>query len=780
MEDPFVYSRPERNPKYFHPARTQPFLITFFQAVVAFKKVCKMMRLRLGKNRQSNYHKRPGAFRRELVRSAQLIKNAKKGEPVINLHQAWNQINRTTIATADEFYRKQSLRMTNAEKLFRSVNQHLEQSAMKERMASHETLEAKLSKLTFPNKKEGVSKRITTIKAQDNTITTSNNPFNNFVDANRQTSTTAGMTEEVEGKRAIPIDYQGDYIEGTAIYYGSAIAIQARHGGFLSYNNGEVKASAHKVLFNSKFIVKKSDDLSDIGLIKYGDALWLQAGAGFVLGAQYGSLVDQKRQIQPTLVSCKRQNMFKAHQYGRWIVLNRDRPMATLGKPVCHFDKILLEQEWYFLSSQSPYESNMYKSVNNSDEAMTTKYNLFDPPEECSWKVHLVALPTEDRDDLRQRQQLLQEAKDQIHQSQETRYSKSQLLLSCLSESLSAELQDSYIFNTVLQHKLSHALDQQHLLSKYHELENIGFDRIGSSPSLLRKIYGKESKIPLYYDELFQRTNTNHSDVITATDLEGTDAVVSSLESEYWNNAQKLLVRTESWMELPNVMVEYQAKDHDKKVHAAQVLQGFIRKSAEKVFSFPRAMRKIDTNARLKMEERDFIRNQILRENMEISPPNNAPVLQNTMKVRTIPRNEQRARSAGTKRGGYLADSRPFMHNTLTQREKSPSICSVSVDMSTLQIRKLALESTSRASISSGINASYFRMTEATNNPSIPPAITSQEGGKMDSRDHHRESAKRSNDLKTGIKFLKAVSLKNANFDDIKVVKRRKRRKEKD
>ncbi len=193
---------------------------------------------------------------------------------------------------------------------------------------------------------------------------------------------------------------------------------QARHGGFLSYNSNSLKASAHKILSHTRFVVKNSEDLTDIGIMKYGDALWLQAGHNEVLGAQYGSLVDQKREIQPSLISCKRQSMFKAQQYGRWIVLNRENPMGTMGQPVLHLDRIILEQEWYFLASYSPYESNMYKWPGNADDiydghgksraaAFSLASDLFRPSEECSWKMHLVALPSEDKEDERQRQLLL-------------------------------------------------------------------------------------------------------------------------------------------------------------------------------------------------------------------------------------------------------------------------------------------------------------------------------------------------------------------------------------
>eukprot|EP01034_Spumella_vulgaris_P032544 gene32544-40156_t len=227
--------------------------------------------------------------------------------------------------------------------------------------------------------------------------------------------------EQVEDDQSEDADKDVEYLAGTSIYFGATISIQARHGGFLSYNSNSLKASAHKIMHNTRFVVKNSEDLTDIGIMKYGDALWLQAGHFEVLGAQYGSLVDQKREIQPALISCKRQSMFKAQQYGRWIVLNRGDPMGTMGQPVLHLDQIILEQEWYFLASYSPSESNMYKWPSKTDDLYESSSSgkhatktraitndLFRPTEECNWKVHLVALPTQEKDDERQRQLLLQ------------------------------------------------------------------------------------------------------------------------------------------------------------------------------------------------------------------------------------------------------------------------------------------------------------------------------------------------------------------------------------
>jgi hypothetical protein len=58
-------------------------------------------------------------------------------------------------------------------------------------------------------------------------------------------------------------------------------------------------------------------------------------------------------------------------------------PYHTIPIPLNADDKIILEQEWFFLASSSPYESHLYKTLNNSDEAMTTKTELFNPGKDC-------------------------------------------------------------------------------------------------------------------------------------------------------------------------------------------------------------------------------------------------------------------------------------------------------------------------------------------------------------------------------------------------------------
>jgi hypothetical protein len=129
------------------------------------------------------------------------------------------------------------------------------------------------------------------------------------------------------------------------------------------------------------------------------------------------------RIIHPALVNCRRNNFFKAQQYGRWIVLNQKNPGGTIGTQVHHHDTILLEQEWYYLASKTPYDSFMEKKM--SFEEVTGGGNVlesvFRPSVECYWKIHIVALPSDDHIDNRVRQYLLVEADMQVNNSAKER-----------------------------------------------------------------------------------------------------------------------------------------------------------------------------------------------------------------------------------------------------------------------------------------------------------------------------------------------------------------------
>jgi len=158
-----------------------------------------------------------------------------------------------------------------------------------------------------------------------------------------------------------------EYLPGTQVYFGSRIALQARHGGYLSFlDPSNIKAAAHKRFPTTNFAISNCDDPTDTGILRYGDAVWLQAGVHEVLGADFGSgsniAQSETRNIVPALINARRENLYKAHQYGRWIVLNREEPLDTLGESVNHLSKIILEQEWYFLGSTGPTNAIMQKN----------------------------------------------------------------------------------------------------------------------------------------------------------------------------------------------------------------------------------------------------------------------------------------------------------------------------------------------------------------------------------------------------------------------------------
>lgn len=124
--------------------------------------------------------------------------------------------------------------------------------------------------------------------------------------------------------------------------------------------------------------------------------------------------------------------------------------MDTLGEQVSNNDRIMLEQEWYFLASTSPSNSAMYKSVDNSDDAMTTKLNLFKPSEDCIWKLRIVQLPAYNNEQEKLRIQNILRAEENLELSKEGRKTKLSNLDGSLKERLKTELREEH----VVAHKL--------------------------------------------------------------------------------------------------------------------------------------------------------------------------------------------------------------------------------------------------------------------------------------------------------------------------------------
>jgi hypothetical protein len=60
---------------------------------------------------------------------------------------------------------------------------------------------------------------------------------------------------------------------------------------------------------------------------------------------------------------------------------------------VLHHDKVMLEQEWCYLASHTPYDAFMERSHSFQDSENKGGADFFNPIEECIWRLHLVTLP---------------------------------------------------------------------------------------------------------------------------------------------------------------------------------------------------------------------------------------------------------------------------------------------------------------------------------------------------------------------------------------------------
>ena len=405
------------------------------------------------------------------------------------------------------------------------------------------------------------------------------------------------------------------YLPGTHIYYGASIALKARHGGYFSfYNPNDLKASAHKIMPTSKFIIIKCGDSTNKGVVRYGDPIWLMSSPTEVLGAHYsGGIIElnRKRKIHPALISCKRQNIFKAQQYGRWILLNRENPIESIGTNVGNEDKVILEQEWYFLSSLSPYDCGMYKTKSDIDEATRNGNDLFNPGDECTWKFVLCDHPHEADEGERKRAKQLSNANFQIDRSKVGRAEKAVALLTHLKDKIDHTLTEDFL----VQHKLAHTLEfetqQQYFVCKFAAMSARNFELISNSPGFLLNIYGDESNIYKFRRQvMFLHAKQHQGEKVKRNEIkEITNDPLSAVEQhsvDYWNTAQRLLVNTKVMTELDHSMRKYYKIDFKKKNRAARVLQRSFRKYIrDHKRSFNMLMRDVDVKVKHRLKRSD-------------------------------------------------------------------------------------------------------------------------------------------------------------------------------
>lgn len=179
-----------------------------------------------------------------------------------------------------------------------------------------------------------------------------------------------------------------EYLYGTPIFYKAVLALQSRHGGYLTFDNDlNINALNKTIKTSSEFVIMNASNLTDEGNVRYGNAVWIVFDNRRVLGSQYTG-VGENRKLEPALIKCSKGHITKAHYIGRWIIMSRNDPIGKLGKPCLHGDKINLEQEWRFLSCPVPKEVNLYRTKRSTEDPMAQGYNpdFFEPIEDASWK----------------------------------------------------------------------------------------------------------------------------------------------------------------------------------------------------------------------------------------------------------------------------------------------------------------------------------------------------------------------------------------------------------
>ncbi len=498
------------------------------------------------------------------------------------------------------------------------------------------------------------------------------------------TAATLAAAATARNHSAHETEKEVEYVIGTEIYYGSLVSLQAKHGGFLSYlDKKSIKASAHKKLPHAKFIIMKSSDLTDKNVARYGDAVWLQAGQHEVLGALFSGQITegQGRSIRPTLISSRRSNMFKAQQYGRWIIINRKDPLGAVGKPVKHHDDIMLEQEWYYLASRTPSDSFMFNIEDKSKNATVqrshkreedrngeatqeealgqsrlqqqsvaeeggraashkkaqeklreyeeqrelNKIDFFKTGEECCWTLVLAGLDNTRGSRDADRAELLSNATDQIKESKENRLQAAKKLLNPLIATIPEHLQPEALRTSLLAHKQTNYTTQKSYIDKFAKLSAKGFM---NQPSIqfIEKLYGTDSIIYKKKQEVqllrdaqigIEKPPIEYHDIITHNRLD-------IANTKYWDKAQQLLVSTDTWSSLDHAMHKFYEIDFHKKVRAAKILQRMMRRYMERVWRFDREFEKRDKEILVQYHKNILSQRHAIVEDVDATDPHHS------------------------------------------------------------------------------------------------------------------------------------------------------------
>lgn len=141
---------------YFHPTRSEPFFVIIFRAVLALRKICKMIRKKINLKylKKTSDGKKMSILKYEISNTTKIIDDAKKGRDVIKFIPSTSEINviEKVINNIKDFkntnegkkvaYNKEQsslaaqrlqLKLKSKRNTYRAVEKHLDTYQLKER-----------------------------------------------------------------------------------------------------------------------------------------------------------------------------------------------------------------------------------------------------------------------------------------------------------------------------------------------------------------------------------------------------------------------------------------------------------------------------------------------------------------------------------------------------------------------------------------------------------------------------------------------------------------------
>ena len=570
----------EQSRRYFVLSRTQPFIVTLFHAVISLKRMSKVIKRKMlfDKKMALEVFNSRSSLRKTILLTDHEVFKAREGQTII------------TNIDIDIEAKQQKYDYYNDPTVIRFFDNRarMKTMGMKKRGKGPTNITILASRQIQKHRRGLQTKEVSEILMKRLRV----KPLIQENELSEKDSTNQVLPKEKVRKN--------QYLAGTNIYYGSIVALQAKHGGFMSFfDKNNLIASAHKILPTSSYTIMNVSSFGDSGIVRYGDSIWFHTGQESVLGAQFlatGNENDRKRVIHPALISSKKTDMLKAQQYGRWIILNREDPVKTIGESVGHRDKILLEQEWYFLSSISPYVSGMYKTKADLDSASRATKELFNPGFECTWILHLHNQPAIANHGEKTRSMTLARAKEAMDQSKQNRFDSSTPLFAPLKTKIKQSLHP----DEVVQDKLHYLLDndslQEHFVSKFSSLSAKNFATSETTTEFLQQVYGSNSNIVRFHEDkvLINQHDLNKVESMNSKRIASRKlTILERKENKYWEDAQSVLIDTVLLREMPRSMAKYIGIITTKKNWAVKKIQNFFKKYC-RAYSYPKIMQNVD------------------------------------------------------------------------------------------------------------------------------------------------------------------------------------------